>query len=153
VNTNIPGWQAHNQTVATDEGARPSTQGFNNGVAPVLKVVTDSGLEITGTYNHKVKVMTEDGPAWRRLDELQPGDAILVQLGQHQGQLQSLVHPVSQHGNQVMPELPTLLNQDMAFFLGYMVGDGFVASGADEHRLGVTVAHSSYLMDEMPALM
>ncbi|HLY25765.1 MAG TPA: ribonucleotide reductase N-terminal alpha domain-containing protein, partial [Aggregatilineales bacterium] len=153
VNVDVRGWQPHDLTVATDEGARPSAQGFNNGVAPVLRVVTDSGLELTGTYNHKVKIMTADGPAWRRLDALQSGDAILVQLGQHQGQLQSLVHPVSQHGNQIMPELPTVLDQDMAFFLGYMVGDGFVASGTDDHRVGVTVAHSSYLMDAMPALM
>ncbi|MEP7289214.1 MAG: adenosylcobalamin-dependent ribonucleoside-diphosphate reductase [Chloroflexota bacterium] len=147
------GWKAHQLTVATDEGARTSTQAYNNGVVPVLKVTTDSGLTLSGTPNHKVKVMTATGPMWRQLDELQSGDAIMVKLGQHQGQMQSLVQPVKQHGNQIMPALPATLDSDFAFFMGYLVGDGFVAADANDHRIGVTVAHTSYLMDEMPALM
>ncbi|MCC7451477.1 MAG: adenosylcobalamin-dependent ribonucleoside-diphosphate reductase [Anaerolineae bacterium] len=146
------GWQSHQLTVATDEGTRLSTQAYNNGVAPVLRVATHEGLQLTGTPNHKVKIMTADGPAWRRLDELQPGDSILVKLGQHQGQLQPLSRPIRQHGNQVMPTFPAVLDTEFAFFLGCMAGDGFVASSEQDHRIGVTVAHSSYLMDEMPAL-
>jgi ribonucleoside-diphosphate reductase alpha chain len=147
-----PGWRAHQLTVATDEGQRESRQAYCNGVAPVLRVRTEEGLELTGTPNHKVKVMTAQGPAWRRLDELQTGDAVLVKLGQHQGRRQTLKHPVRQHGNQVMPSLPAVLDEEFAFFLGYLTGDGFVASGDHDHRVGVTVAHSSYLLAEMPAL-
>jgi ribonucleoside-diphosphate reductase alpha chain len=87
------------------------------------------------------------------LDELQPGDALIVKLGQHQGKLQTLQKPLRQHGNQVMPQFPTHLNEEFAFFMGYMVGDGFIAAGADDHRVGVTVAHDSYLMEEMPVMM
>ncbi len=147
-----PGWQAHRLTVATDEGQRESRQAYCNGVVPVLRVRTEEGLELTGTPNHKVKVMTAQGPVWRRLDELQAGDAVLVKLGQHQGQRQVLKHPARQHGNQVMPVLPPVLDEEFAFFLGYLTGDGFVASGDHDHRVGVTVAHSSYLLTEMPAL-
>mgnify|MGYP001256803956 CR=1 FL=1 len=147
-----PGWRAHQLTVATDEGQRESRQAYCNGVAPVLRVRTEEGLELTGTPNHKVKVMTAQGPAWRRLDELQTGDAVLVKLGQHQGRRQTLKHPVRQHDNQVMPSLPAVLDEEFAFFLGYLTGDGFVASGDHDHRVGVTVAHSSYLLAEMPAL-
>ncbi len=147
-----PGWCPHRLTVATDEGQRESRQVYNNGVAQVLRVRTEEGLELTGTPDHKVKMMTAEGPAWRRLDELQPGDAVLVKLGQHQGQRQALSHPVRRHGNQVMPDLPAVLDEEFAFFLGYLAGDGFVASGDQDHRVGVTVAHSSYLLSEMPAL-
>ncbi len=147
-----PGWRPHRLTVATDEGQRESRQAYCNGVAPVLRVRTQEGLELTGTHNHKVKVMTTDGPAWRRLDELQPGDAILVKLGQHRGQLQALRQPVRRHGNQVWPTFPSVLDEELAFFLGYLAGDGFVASGDDDHRVGVTVAHSSYLFSRMPML-
>ena len=51
------------------------------------------------------------------------------------------------------PTLPGILDEELAFFLGYLAGDGFVASDEDDHRVGVTVAHNSYLMTEMPALL
>ncbi len=147
------GWLPHELRVSTDDGPRMSYQGYNNGVAPTLRIKTEEGLSLTGTYNHKLKVMTTDGPAWKRFDEIQPGDAILVKLGQHQGQIQSLLHPTRSHGNQLMPQFPTILDEELAFFLGYLVGDGFVAAGEQDHRMGVTVAHTNYLMTEMPDLM
>jgi hypothetical protein len=67
--------------------------------------------------------------------------------------LQLLKKPVQKHFNQVMPELPSLLDEEFAFFLGYLAGDGFVAQGEEDRRVGVSVAHTSYLMEEMPALM
>lgn len=147
------GWQSHELSVSTDEGTRLSRQTYNNGVAPVLRVKTDSGIELTGTPNHKLKVMTADGPEWRRFDELQSGDALMVLLSQHQGNLQALQRPEQQHGNQIMPNLSPILDEDMAFFLGYLSGDGFIASGENDHRIGVSVAHDSYLFEKMPRLM
>ncbi len=148
-----PGWQPHSLTVATDEGAQRSTQGFNHGVGPVLRVKTDCGLELTGTPEHKIKVLTPTGPVWQQLDTLQPGEAIQVILNQHAGQLRPLQHPVQHHGNQIMPQFPAQLDDALAFFIGYLIGDGFVAQGNSDHRVGVSVAHSSYLMDALPVLM
>ncbi len=153
VDTAKPGWRDHQLTVATDDGERTSPRGYNNGVQPVVKVHTQEGLALTGTLNHKVKVMTVAGPAWRRLDELQAGDAILVALGQHQGRLRALRRPQRTHGNQSEIGLPPLLDELLAFLLGYMAGDGFVASAPDDHRLGFSVAHSSYLLEELPKLL
>ncbi len=61
VDINKEGWQSHTLNVPTDEGRRSSPRGFNNGVAPILRVETEQGLTITGTHNHKVKVMTSEG--------------------------------------------------------------------------------------------
>ncbi|MCI0393954.1 MAG: hypothetical protein L0332_08395 [Chloroflexi bacterium] len=148
-----PGWQPHTLSVATDDGWRTSPRAYNNGVAPILRVHTSQGLSLAGTLEHRVKVMTGDGPEWRQLQELKRGDWIVVQLGQHQGTMQKLRHPQRGHGNQVWPKLPILLDEELAFFLGYLAGDGFVAAAPDDHRVGVSVAHSSYLVDEMPALL
>ncbi len=153
VDPQSPGWREHRLQVATDEGLRPSRQGYNNGVAPVLRVITREGLSLAGTPDHKVKVMTDEGPVWRPLGDLKPGDWILVRLGQHRGRLQPLRHPKPQHGNQVWPRLPAVLDEELAFFIGYLIGDGFVASREDDHRIGVSVAHNSYLMAEMPRLL
>ena len=153
VHPEIPGWQPHRLRVATDEGWRLSPHGYNNGVHRVLRVTTREGLEIVGTPDHKVKVMTAQGPVWRPLAELQAGDAILVKLGQHQGRRQRLLHPERHHGNQVMPTFPEYLDEDLAFFVGYLLGDGFVAQGEQDYRVGVSVAPDSYLLEEMPRLI
>ncbi len=153
VNTRQFGWQPHTLQVATDEGWRSSPRGYNNGVAPTLRVHTRQGLSLAGTPEHRVKVMTDAGPQWRTLQDLRPGDWVLVQLSQHRGQLQALRQPHLEHGNQIWPKLPPVLDEELAFFLGYLVGDGFVAAQPDDHRLGVSVAHASYLMTEMPALV
>lgn len=147
------GWQPHGLLVATDEGWRNSPRAYNNGVAPVLRVHTREGLSLAGTPEHRLKVMTNEGPQWRMLKELKPGDWIMVQLGQQRGKLQALKHPKLEHGNQILPKLPVLLDEEFAFFLGYLAGDGFVAGAPEDHRVGVSVAHNSYLYQEMPKLM
>jgi len=147
------GWKEHDLSLPTDEGVHRSPRSYNNGVVPIFRVRTREGLTLAGTPNHKVKVMTPDGPAWRQLDELQAGDSILVMLGQHAGRLQALKQVEQRHGNQVAPTLPPVLDEELAFFLGYLTGDGFVAQANDDHRIGVTVAHTSYLIEDMPKLM
>lgn len=148
-----PGWKAGSQTIMTDEGERQSRQVYNNGQAETLAVTTDTGLSLTGTPNHKVKIMTDGGPAWRQLSELKSGDAILVKMGQHQGSAQTLKQPTYVHHNQDHVSLPTVLNKELAFFLGYFTGDGFSTKKASDWRIGVSIAHSSYLMEEMPQLV
>lgn len=148
-----PGWQKQTLTIMTDEGERVSRQVYNNGIAEVLQVNTDMGLSLTGTPNHKVKVMTSSGPEWRRLDELRNGDAIMVKLGQHQGKFQALRKPAYHHHNQDRVALPTILDEELAFFLGYFIGDGFMTSKEGDWRLGVAVSHESYLIEEMPLLI
>ena len=129
VNPEKAGWQDHQLSVPTDEGVKASPRAYNNGIADVLRVHTRDGLSITGTPNHKVKVMTDEGPQWKEIQNLAKGDWILVRLGEHTGKLQALRKPVKKHGNQVMPELPGILDEEFAFFLGYLAGDGFVAQG------------------------
>jgi ribonucleoside-diphosphate reductase alpha chain len=153
VNTEVAGWQEHSLSVPTDEGHKASPRGFNNGIADVLRIYTREGLSIAGTLNHKVKVMTDGGLQWKEFQDLSRGDWILVRLGEHAGKMQALRASTQQHGNQVMPALPSILDEELAFFLGYMAGDGFVARDEDDHRVGVSVAHTSYLMVEMPLLL
>src|ERR1041384_7628279 len=105
VNSEKSGWQEHTLSVPTDEGTKVSPRGYNNGVADVLRVHTRQGLSITGTPNHKVKVMTDAGPQWKEIQDLAKGDWIVVRLGEHTGKLQLLKKPDQKHFNQVMSEL------------------------------------------------
>ena len=152
-NTQQRGWQPHQLEVASTDGWQRSPRAFNNGIAPIWRVYTRQGLSLAGTPDHRVQIITADGPAWQRLEDLKSGDWIMVRLGQHRGKLQALRHPSRQHGNQVWPRLPAILDEELAFFLGYLTGDGFVAKAGDDHRIGVSVSHASYLSVEMPALL
>lgn len=147
------GWQEHQLSIPTDEGVRTSPRGYNNGVADIIRLHTREGLSLTGTPNHRVKVMSDEGPHWKQLEDLSADDWILMKLGEHRGKMQVLRKPKKQHGNQIMPTLPSVLDEEFAFFLGYFAGDGFFAQKEQDHRIGVSVAHSSYLMEAMPEML
>ncbi len=153
VDEKVRGWQEHDLKVATDNGEKISPRGYNNGVVSVLRVTTEQEINLTGTPNHKVKVMTDEGTVWRQLSELRPGDAILVKLGQHRGQIQKLKHLEIQHHNQKEIDLPSVLDESLAFLLGLLAGDGFVASGLKDYRIGFSISHNSYLIEELPEFL
>jgi ribonucleoside-diphosphate reductase alpha chain len=153
VDAQTRGWQEHDLKVATDNGDKISPRGYNNGVVSVLRVSTEQEINLTGTPNHKVKVMTDEGVVWRQLNELKPGDAILVKLGQHKGQIRKLIHPEINHHNQKQIDLPSVLDESLAFLLGLLAGDGFVASGSKDYRIGFSISHNSYLIEELPEFL
>ncbi|THF67697.1 adenosylcobalamin-dependent ribonucleoside-diphosphate reductase [Deinococcus sp. Arct2-2] len=143
------GHQAHALEVATDAGWKHSPEGFNNGLAETLRVQLQNGLTVQGTPNHKLKVLRESGEReWVRLDEVQAGDWAIQVLDQHTG-APVLLEPVGTlHPNAKPVQTPDTLTEELAFWLGYLWGDGFVSG----QRLGFSVAHGSAMMEETPRL-
>ncbi|PZA08884.1 MULTISPECIES: adenosylcobalamin-dependent ribonucleoside-diphosphate reductase [unclassified Meiothermus] len=144
------GWQSHTLSVATDEGWRPSPEGYNNGIAPTLRAVLENGLEVQGTPNHKLKVLREDGTrAWVELQELKPGDWVIWVLDEHTGtpvQLAPLDEPF--HPNAIPIRTPEVLTEDLAFLLGFFFGEGFVS----EDRIGFSVHEEEPMREEVKRL-
>jgi len=60
-------------------GFHKATHFYSNGKSKTIKITTWSGFEIEGTPNHKL--WTNNG--WKRLDEFQIGDDVLIQRGQN----------------------------------------------------------------------
>jgi ribonucleotide reductase alpha subunit/intein/homing endonuclease len=143
------GWQDHHLKVATDEGWKDSPRGFNNGNAPTLRVILANGQTVQGTARHRLKVMRKDGSReWVRLEDLQAGDHVIQVLDQHTGSPVTLRPVQKPHHNAREIRQPELLTERLAFFLGYLWGDGFVSSG----RVGFAVYHGSPMMEETPRL-
>lgn len=144
------GWQPHTLSVATDEGWRPSPEGYNNGVAPTLRVVLENGLEVQGTLNHKLKVLREDGTReWVELQDLRPGDWVIWVLDEHTGtpvQLAPLDEPL--HPNTTPIRTPEVLTEDLAFLLGFFFGEGFVSGD----RIGFSVHEEEPMREEAKRL-
>ncbi len=150
---NNKGWKDHDLQVPTDEGIKDSKQSYNNGVEKTLKIITKDGFELCGTLNHKVKVFSEKGLVWKKLEELQKGDLLFVKLGQHHGKKVKLDTNIGlDHPNQNDCQLPEELTEELAFWLGYLLGDGFVASGDDDYRVGMSIHNDSYLFHKIEKL-
>jgi ribonucleotide reductase alpha subunit len=148
----ITGWQHHALEVATDEGWKHSPETFNNGIANTLKVALENGLSVQGTPNHKLKVMRQDGTReWVKLSELKKGDYVIQSLDHHTGssvQLQPL-EETDLHFNATRIQTPETLTEDLAFWLGYLWGDGFISTGG---RIGMCAAHGSIMETKVPEM-
>ena len=100
----------------------------------VLEIVTESGKSVRGTYNHPLLVsINEDGRLvrrWKRLDELKVGDRIVTVTGFPCTitDYKPTGFRVSQPrlGPRFRGRLPTVVDEELAGYLGYLLGDGSV---------------------------
>ena len=144
------GWQNHQLKVATDEGLKNSPEAYNHGSANTLLVKTRDGFELCGTPNHRVKIFDGKGLIWRKLKDLRSGDKIYTKLGQHHGNGIKLNNKIEiEHPNQNDCKVPDKFTDEFAFWLGYLFGDGFVADGEKDYRVGMSVNNNSYLFEKI----
>ncbi len=144
-------WQLMTRDVHTDSGLRKTSHFYINGFAPVKKVTTAHGFNITATHNHRLRVVDpEAGYVWRRMDELQPGDRVVLKrntLGK--GETVELT-PVEQ-GSRSMSKLPQQMTPAFAELLGYYMGDGYTKQRGGLHL--VITQRDPDLLDYMQDLM
>ncbi|MFQ5406425.1 MAG: LAGLIDADG family homing endonuclease [Candidatus Micrarchaeia archaeon] len=113
---------------------------------PVIEIITESGKSIQGTRNHPLLCLgKENGRVkrfWRRLDNFQIGDRIATITGFKC----TITKPVPtnfkpqkrKHGPKFKGKLPPSVNVDLACFLGYVLGDGWV----QKYRVGFVAAEN-----------
>lgn len=113
---------------------------YNGGVKPTFKVITSSGYAITGTGNHRVKVLSASGNVeWRYLDEIRVGDLVALNRGTDLWASDPVdLRPFHNGDGRKDVRLPDVLDENVANLLGYLVGDG---TWGDGHAVSVTVEH------------
>jgi DNA replicative helicase MCM subunit Mcm2 (Cdc46/Mcm family) len=123
-----------------------------------MEIVTESGKSIKGTHNHPLLAsMTQDRRLvreWRRLDQFKVGDRVAVVSGFNctvTAYVDTDFAPITRNrlGPKFHRRLPTKVTPELAAFLGYMVGDGWVCK--DGYRLGFVVAQPE--VDLLPRLL
>lgn len=127
--------------VVQEAGRRAQAQAFyNGGVKPTFKVRTTCGYSITGTGNHRVKVMTPQGVVdWKYLDELHPGDQVAINRSTDLWAKEELdLRPYHNGDGYKDVQLPEVLDETLGNLLGYLVGDG---TWGDDHAVAITVEH------------
>ena len=115
------------------------------GVKRIFRVETTSGFVLRGTGDHKVKVLNDEttdplhgSKGWKRIDELKPGDVLAV-LDCNDPSLRDVifrdrsphlhldgrwVQPRRRDAHYWLVNLPEVWDDDLAYTLGYAVGDG-----------------------------
>ncbi|MGQ0805225.1 MAG: vitamin B12-dependent ribonucleotide reductase [Actinomycetota bacterium] len=119
-----PGWR-----VLTRFGYQPVVKVHDNGVRPLVRVRTSLGGEITCTPEHRFRVRGRDGETWREAGDLRTDDFVLLDLSaRQQGSLQELRPVGPGHHREIRHELPEVLDEPFAMWLGWILGDGSVTS-------------------------
>ena len=119
----------------THKGLRRITARFRNGVKPLYEVTTKRGYKVQITADHKVAVLMDGKITTMPLKYLVEGDEILLLLGEGVDGDYAPLKPV-QYERSIMSttlnenvRLPETLNEDLAYLIGYMHGDGYVQWG------------------------
>lgn len=119
----------------THKGLREITARFRNGIKPLYQVTTDRGYQVRITKDHKVAVLMDGKVTTMALKYLQEGDEILLLLGDAADgnyiELQNVnyEHSIMSTNLNTDVNLPQYFNEELAYFLGYATGDGYVQIG------------------------
>ncbi|AUX08834.1 ribonucleoside-diphosphate reductase alpha chain [Halalkaliarchaeum desulfuricum] len=124
-------WDDIEVGVSTDGGTKTATAVYDNGFADVRRIETEGGFSVAATPNHRFRTLTDDGEyVWREADDFESGDTILLQRDTFQGEMRASLDTSEErnrHWNSAEAlELPSEMTPELAEFLGYFMGDGYV---------------------------
>jgi predicted Ser/Thr protein kinase/intein/homing endonuclease len=116
--------------LATSTGLETATHLYHAGVKPTKRVMTRRGFVSEGAHEHRVLVVNEEGvQVWRRHDELQVGDWVVMQKGQNLwGQDVEIEWKQPQTQGQTI-RVPERMTPGLARWLGYLIAEGCTRSG------------------------
>lgn len=128
----------------THTGMRQITDKFRNGVQPLLKITSKRGYSVSVTPNHPVAYMQDEKIADMRADKMIVGDKMLI-LAPSNNDSYIIGDDVQLAGIEdsvrgINYKMPTVMNSDLAYLLGYSYGDGCVkGSGGVSRHLSLAV--------------
>ncbi|MFW6017901.1 MAG: LAGLIDADG family homing endonuclease, partial [Halapricum sp.] len=124
-------WDDIEVGVSTDGGTKAATAVYDNGFADVRRIETESGFSVAATPDHRFRTITEEGEyAWKEADDFEPGDRVLLQRDTFDGGVAASLDTSERqnyhwNSNEQLT-LPDRMTPELAEFLGYFMGDGYV---------------------------
>jgi ribonucleoside-diphosphate reductase alpha chain len=125
-------WQPLDLAVQTDEGPRMATRFYLNGLEPVVHVETACGYRISGTPQHRVKVVhaASGNWEWKRLADIGEGDVVPLALDQLIGVAQPVPLPPLPAPDGGVGRDRRRMTPALAELAGYFIGAGSLDAGA-----------------------
>lgn len=124
--------QTINQPLLTGQGYRRAnaTVFHKYEKQPILELLTESGKSIVGTYNHPLLVVEGMSKVWKRLDQIKPKDRVATVVSIPC----TITAPLAldwelekrRFGPKSAVKLPGKLTPELAGWMGYILGDGWV---------------------------
>jgi ATP-dependent exoDNAse (exonuclease V) alpha subunit/intein/homing endonuclease len=68
-------------SVIGKDGLTQTSHAYFGGFKDTIRVRTSRGFEIEGTPNHRIWAITENGPDWVRLEQLEAGQSVAIRSG------------------------------------------------------------------------
>jgi S-adenosylmethionine synthetase len=118
--------------VKTDIHPHPVKIWYDNGFKKTIKIKTNSGYEIEGTENQKIRIIDKNGNyIWRELGKLKKGDFIAIQrrnrLFGKEVDVSDFQYTYKEGAREKRKNkfiYPKKLTEDYAYLLGLLIGDG-----------------------------
>ncbi len=122
-------WQDIDVRVLTDDGEQRANQFYINGVSPTRRIKTSGGYTITGTPEHRVKIVDRGSGEliWKRFAEVGPGDTVALSMGGFAGSPQVVNLPPlgEEHWTaEFTTTAPSTMTASLAELVGYSMGGG-----------------------------
>ncbi len=112
--------------IATSTGIEIAAHLYHAGVRPTKRITTRRGYISEGTFEHRILVVNKEGcQVWRRHDELQVGDWVVLQKGQNLWSQDVVLEwqSVRPKHAQII-QVPEHMTPELARWLGYLVAEG-----------------------------
>jgi len=140
--------------VMTRLGARTVTAVHDNGVLPLVKITTAFGDELLCTPEHRFWVRGSSGEGWKEAKEIACDDFVAVDVsGSALGAAQALKPIDRGHHNEIEHDLPLVLGEPFALWLGWMTGDGSITTASGAKFLAVQIGDKDpELLDRYKAI-
>jgi predicted Ser/Thr protein kinase len=123
--------------LATGSGVETAAQLYRAGLSKTRLITTRHGFLQEGTAEHRTQVVDRNGTlVWQRLDQLQPGDWVVLQKGQNLWGQDVHIDWSGTPLKQMTPEL--------ARWLGYLLATGELSSA---HEIALTPGDAESMSD------
>ncbi len=114
--------------IASSTGIESATHVYRAGISKTKRITTHRGFVQEGTFEHRLQIVNDDGVlVWRRHDELQVGDWVVLQKGQNLwGQDVTFSWQPEKPQLVYRMQVPERMTPELARWLGYLIAEGDV---------------------------
>lgn len=118
--------------LSKDRVINNASKWFDSGVHPILKITTQNGYEISGSYNHPLLTLQNDsvlGPVfvWKRLEKIKEDDVVVLDRSEEILWPKKNLELKKYFPKKQYHSLPKKLDKDLAFILGAFISEGSVS--------------------------
>src|SRR3989338_5136327 len=122
------------KVVSHNKKINKASKWFDSGIHETLKIITQNGYEIEGSFNHPVLTVRADSLegikfVWKTLEKIDENDYLVIDRSDvlwPEKELDITKYYPSVSQERYRHILPKVLNKDLAFILGALLSEGFI---------------------------